>query len=97
MKKKESCYVCDKEKSKRPKPAQFFFLATNDYEFGDPLFHANNPPDYTDPKKAVACCNEHVEDLKDIFRDEMIREVPYEEWVVIGKAIRLYRERNRTC
>ncbi len=86
MKKRELCYVCAREVETKSshilRPARFFFLTTMDYREHDPGFDANNPPEYTDLKNAVACCNEHVEDLKALFFDEEIRQVTYEEWIV---------------
>jgi hypothetical protein len=88
VKKPERCYICSRVEKKNAwnlafgKPAKFFFLTTVDYEDHDPGFDLNNPPDYTDAKKAVACCNDHVEELKLLFHDELMQEVPYEEWLV---------------
>jgi hypothetical protein len=90
--KREPCYVCAREtSSKNPiRPAKFFFVTTTDYQDdvvdadgrGERIFDNNNPPEYTDFKNHVACCNEHVEELKGIFRDEDMRQVTYEEWVI---------------
>jgi hypothetical protein len=85
--KRESCYVCARETfSKNPilRPAKFFFVTTTDYQddLGERIFDNNNPPEYTDFKNHVACCNEHVEELKELFRQEDVREVTYEEWII---------------
>lgn len=98
MRKRELCYVCKEQSRREKwvsenglkveatavvRPSKFFFVTTNDYlEHDGPIFDPNNPPEYTDFRNAVSCCNEHVEDLKRVFTDEEIREVSYEEWVV---------------
>ncbi len=98
MRKRELCYICKEQSRREKfvdgqlvggigapsaiNPSKFFFITTVDYVENDPLFDANNLPEYTDFKNAVSCCNEHVEDLKRIFSSEEIREVSYEEWIV---------------
>jgi hypothetical protein len=64
------------------KPAKFFFITTADYEDHDPVFDLNDPPEWTDQRKYVTCCNDHVEELKLWFRNEDLRQVPYEEWII---------------
>lgn len=82
MKKPDPCFICKREALTSKivqKPAKYYFLTTLDFQddTSDPMIGS-----VSDPRHAVASCNDHVEDLKYHFREEQVREVPYAEWIV---------------